>query len=245
MRKSHLKLTISILIIVLVACLSYVVSANAFKYSQPAPNQIQQIVVKPDDKETVKEDINNLFSPDADLNHYRELYKNNNIVARLEIPNMFNILITQSSNNEYYLTHSIDNKKDIRGTEYLDYRVNTDSQQINIYGHNSKTYDIPFRKLERFLDDKYFEENPYILLQDDNGRKIYKVFAVKEVSSDYSHMKVNLTGEAFLNQISNLGSNVIHKRDIEFSENSKILVIQTCSYSSDSSYYVITAILED
>ena len=155
MRKSHLKLTISILIIVLVACLSYVVSANAFKYSQPAPNQIQQIVVKPDDKETVKEDINNLFSPDADLNHYRELYKNNNIVARLEIPNMFNILITQSSNNEYYLTHSIDNKKDIRGTEYLDYRVNTDSQQINIYGHNSKTYDIPFRKLEKFLDVNY------------------------------------------------------------------------------------------
>ncbi len=245
MKKSRLKIIISILIILVVGCLSYVVSANVFKYNQPTPNQIQQVVIEKDPKETEKEDINDLFSPDEDLNYYRELYHNNNIVARLEIPNMFNILITQASNNEYYLTHSIDNKKDIRGTEYLDYRVTTDSQQINIYGHNSKTYDIPFRKLEKFLDEEYFENNPYILLQDDNGRKIYKVFAVKEVSSDYSHMKVDLTGEAFLRHVSNLGNMVIHKRDIPFDENSKILVIQTCSYSSDSSYYVITAILEE
>ena len=55
-------------------------------------------------------------------------------------------------------------------------------------------------------------------------------------------MRVNLTGEEFLKQISNLGNNVIYKRDIDYNQNSKILVLQTCSYASDDSYYVITAI---
>ena len=127
----------------------------------------------------------------------------------------------------------------------MDYRVTTDSRQINIYGHNSRTYDIPFRKLENFLDKEYFDNNMYILLQDYNGRKIYKIYAIKEVSSDYSHMRVKLEGEAFVNQISNLGSNYIYKRDIPYNEDSKILVIQTCSYTSNTSYYVITAILEE
>ena len=245
MEKRRVKLITSFLIIILVCCLTYIVSAKVFKYNKPVTNEITQIVVNPEDKKEEKEDLNYLFSPDVDLNYYRELYNNKNIVGRLEIPNMFNILLTQSTNNEYYLNHSIDNKKDIKGTEYIDYRVTTDSQQINIYGHNSKTYDIPFRKLEKYLDEDFFNNNQYILLQDDKGRKIYRIFAIKEVNKDYSHMKVNLTGEEFLRQISNLGNNVIYKRDIDFDQDSKILVLQTCSYASDESYYVITAILEE
>ncbi len=235
-------LIISIFIILFVGGVFYFTSTKVFKYNKPVSSIIAQEVVN-NRPEEVKDDLNKLFSPDVDLNEYRTKYKNNNIVARLEIPNMFNILITQADDNDYYLNHSIDNKRDIKGTEYLDYRVTTDSRQINIYGHNSKTYDIPFRKLENFLDKEFFDNNMYILLQDDNGRKIYKIYSIKEVNSDYSHMRVKLEGNDFVNQIKNLGSNYIYKRDIPYDENSKILVIQTCSYASDTSYYVITAIL--
>ena len=235
---------ISIFIILFVGGLLYFTSTKVFQYNKPVSSVITQEVVN-NNSEDVKEDINKLFSPDIDLNTYREKYNNKNIVARLEIPNMFNVLITQADNNDYYLNHAIDNKYDKKGTEYMDYRVTTNSRQINIYGHNSKTYDIPFRKLENFLDKDFFDNNMYILLQDDNGRKIYKIYAIKEVSSDYSHMRVKLEGEDFINQIKNLGSNYIYKRDIPYNENSKILVIQTCSYTSDTSYYVITAILEE
>ena len=151
----------------------------------------------------------------------------------------------QSNDNSFYLSHNYYNQYDTGGAPFFDYR-NTDllnNQQINIYGHNSKTYDIPFRKLENFLDKEFFDNNQYILLQDDNGRKIYQIFAIKEVSSDYSHMKVNLTGAEFVSHVKNLGSSVIYSRDLVFDENSKILVLQTCSYTSSESYYVITAIL--
>ncbi len=241
--KKRRNVIVSIFIILFVGGLLYFTSTKVFQYNKPVSSVITQEVVNNHPAGEEKEDLNKYFSPDVDLNTYREQYKNKNIVARLEIPNMFNLLVVQASDNDYYLNHSIDNKRDIKGTEYMDYRVTTDSRQINIYGHNSRTYDIPFRKLENFLDEEFFNNNMYILLQDDNGRKIYKIYAIKEVNSDYSHMRVKLEGTDFLNQIKNLGSNYIYKRDIPYNEDSKILVLQTCSYASNTSYYVITAIL--
>ena len=62
------------------------------------------------------------FSPDVDLEYYREYYNNNEIVARLEIPNLFNLMITKTTNNEYYLDHSIDRNSNIEGTEFMDFQ---------------------------------------------------------------------------------------------------------------------------
>lgn len=33
----------------------------------------------------------------------------------------------------------------------MDYRHNSDSKQINIYGHNSVRYDVPFKELEGYI----------------------------------------------------------------------------------------------
>ena len=122
------------------------------------------------------------------------------------------------------------------------YRVNPDSKQINIYGHNSRTYDIPFRKLEKFLDKDFFEENKYIVLQTDSGRRIYKIFSIKEYAKDYEYMVVDLTGKDFVNHLNILKKDSINSREVEYDENSNLLVLQTCSYGKKNTYYIISAI---
>ena len=133
------------------------------------------------------------FSPDVDLEYYREYYNNEEVIARLEIPNVFNLIITRTSDNEYYLNHSINKKSDIKGTEFMDYRVTPYSKQINIYGHNSLVYDLPFKKLENYLDESFYNNNKYILLQHDSGRRIYQIFSFKRVTTDYEHMTLKQT----------------------------------------------------
>lgn len=181
-------------------------------------------------------------SPDIDLNTYRQKYNNQDIIARLEIPNLFNILITQTSNNDYYLNHSLSKEKDTKGTEFMDYRNTIHSKQINIYGHNSRTYDLPFRKLENFLDKDFFNQNKYIILQTEKERRIYEISAIKEVNNDPEHMNINYHGSKFVSHVSGLLNNAINKRNLDYDEDSNILILQTCSYDQDDSYYIIVAI---
>lgn len=198
-------------------------------------NQVEQ-------EATEYEQALSLFSENTDLEAMRKEYKNDEIQARLEIPGLFNILITKADDNKYYLNHSIERKKDKKGTEFLDYRTNPTAKQVNIYGHNSRTYDIPFRKLESYLDEEFFNNNPYILLQHDEGIRIYKIFSIKEVDEDYEHMIVEVPEESMVEHIDNLIKDSLYTRYVDYDKNSNILVIQTCSYNDDDAYYVITAI---
>lgn len=194
------------------------------------------------EKVSEKSQVEYLFSEDIDLTLYREKYNNKEIVGRLEIPGLFNILVTKTSDNKYYLNHSIDKKSDSKGTEFLDFRTNPTAKQVNVYGHNSRTYNLPFRKLENFLNEDFFNQTPYVLLQHDGGRRIYKIFSVKEVTTDNEHMNVETSLEYHKEHIQILMNNSLYTRDIEYDENSNLLTLQTCSYSGEKTYYVISAI---
>ena len=206
----------------------------------------EEIIVSEEDKEPVeiKEDITIKIAPDIDLNEARLNYGNNDIIGRLEIPNLFNILIVKGNNNEYYLNHSIERKEDIRGSEFMDYRLNVNSKQINIYGHNSRDekIQVPFLRLEKYLNEDFFINNPYIIFQYDNGKNIYEIISIKEITTDYEHMNFNTTGTDFVKHVDKLKSNSIFTRDLYYDENSEIIVLQTCSHHLDNAYYIITAI---
>lgn len=177
-----------------------------------------------------------------DIDYYRQRYNNNDIQGILEVPNLFTSIVTQTTNNTYYLNHSVSREKNIVGNEFLDYRINAKSNQINIYGHNSRDYDTNFRLLENYLDKNYFEQNPYIYYKTAEKSQKYLIFSIKGVSSDFEHMTVNLSGNAFVSHIKDLQQDSIYKRIVEYDENSEIIVLQTCSYNPLYSYYIISAI---
>lgn len=182
------------------------------------------------------------ITEDIDLDYYREYYNNNDIVGRLEIPNIFNIFITKANDNEYYLNHSIAKENDVVGTEFTDYRVDPMSKQVNIYGHNSRTYNTSFRKLEQYLDKEFYDNNQYIILQHDNGHRIYKIFTIKEVSIDYEHMVINVSNDEFVDHINTIKEDALYQTDIEYDNDSNIIILQTCSYNKDDAYYIIMGV---
>lgn len=182
------------------------------------------------------------ITEDVDLDYYRKYYNNDDIVGRLEIPNVFNIFITKANDNEYYLNHSINKKNDIVGTEFMDYRVDPTSKQVNIYGHNSKTYNTSFKKLENYLDKDFFLNNQYIILQHDNDHRIYKIFAFKEVSNNFEHMIINVSDDEFVSHIDTLKQDAIYQTDVDYNSSSNIIILQTCSYNVEDAYYIIVGI---
>lgn len=124
----------------------------------------------------------------------------------------------------------------------MDYRVNGDSKQINIYGHNSRTYNLPFRKLEKYLDEKFFNEHNMIYLQTDKRTRKYEIFSIKEIKTDFEHMNIDISKKEFAKHIEKLKKDSIYETNIDYNNESNILVLQTCSYNNKDSYYIISAI---
>ena len=187
------------------------------------------------------------LAPDVDLAAEREKYHNNDIIGRLEIPDLFNVLVVKGTDNGYYLSHAINKEYDIRGTEFMDYRNYPTDKQVNIYGHNTRDPNIKvaFLKLEKFLNSDFFDNNQYIVFQYDGGKSIYKIISMKEVyESNNEHMAINKTGLEFLAHMEKLttGDGVRNSRTVNYDENSEIIVLQTCSHHWDNAVYIITAV---
>ncbi len=242
------------LIIVASAIVLYIDYTNKPDEEEPEIYQptLSEVEVKEEEKqEKVVEKTTIKMAPDLDLNAQRKKYNNNEIIGRLEIPDLFNVLVAKTNNNEFYLHHAVDKSSDVRGTEFLDYRVSPTSKQVNIYGHNTRDQNIKvaFLKLEKFLDKSFFDKNPYIIFQYDGGKSIYKIVAIKEVyDSNKEHLNVSYTGQQFLNHVKNMttGNGVRNSRsDVEITEDSEIIVLQTCSHHWDNAYYTVIGVKID
>lgn len=205
-----------------------------------------EIVVDDSEKYNIKIDADVVkMSPDIDIAQERINHNNDDIIGRLEVPDLFNVLVVRGSNNDYYLANNVDKKKDVMGATFMDYRIDQNSNQINIYGHNSREeqLDVPFRRLEKLLDKTFFDSHPYIIFQFEGGKRVYKVTAITEVYNDnVEHMRVKKTGSDFVNHINTIISNPIHSRSMEINENSKIIILQTCSHHLNNAVYLITGV---
>lgn len=237
------KIIMLLLILALIGSVSFMYIENENnKVIIDTPNEI---VVKDEEKVEVSvEGTKILFAPDIDLDAARRENNNYEIVGRLELPDLFNILVSQTTNNNFYLSHSVKKEWDIKGSEFLDYRTGPLSKQINVYGHNSRdpNLKVPFLRLESFLDKDYFDSHPYIVFQHDNGKNFYKIMAIKEVVTDLEHMTVNLSGSEFKTHLDKIRSDSMYTRDVPYNENSEIIILQTCSHHLDNAYYIFTGI---
>ena len=238
------KIIFFIMILVVIASIAFMYienDNNKVKYTD-TPNEI---IVKEEEKEEVKiEGKKYLFAPDIDLNQARIDNNNPEIVGRLELPDLFNILVSKTTDNKYYLDYSVKRERDIKGSEFLDYRTSPTAKQINVYGHNSRdpNLKVPFLRLESFLKEDFFNSHPYIILQYDGGKSYYKIMNIKEIVTDLEHMTVDLTGTMFKNHLDKIKNNSMYTRDVYYDENSEIIVLQTCSHHLDNAYYIITGI---
>lgn len=240
MKKNTLKKIYIAIIIILSIALLITSSIEIINIITPSENLLPS---EPSKEQTPVESeldkLNKLFSEDIDFELPRQENNNKDIVGRIEIPNVFNLLLTQTKDNDYYIKYNIKRKRSNKGTEFIDFRNKFNDKHINIYGHNSRLYDLPFKKLELFLDKDFFNNNEYLLFQTEEGRRIYQIVAIKEEKSkkDYEHMIIKPQNQK--EHIDKLLNDTIQKREVEYNENTNIIVLQTCVRQRDGNYYLL------
>ena len=161
---------------------------------------------------------------------YQKEYNNKEIVGILKIEGAdINTLLVQTDNNSYYLNHLVNKKPNKTGSVFVDYRTNIDgAKQVNIYGHSSGGYDLPFDRLKKYLDKDFYEQNKIVTIDTIYDSYRYEIFSVK-VTSDEEHLKVEYNDkESFAKHLDKLKNNSLYETGVEVTTEDDILVLQTC-----------------
>ena len=173
------------------------------------------------------------------INNLKDTYNNEDIVGVLKIADEIEVPILQTSNNDYYLNHSIEKKENIYGSIFLDYRTDiNNSKKLLIYGHSSIKTNIPFNTLENYYDKEYYENHKYISLITNKEEKIYEIFSIYIELFDFSYMNINfIDNKDYCEHISSLKDKSLYDTKIELKEDDEILILQTCSNHEDYKNY--------
>lgn len=226
----------------------------ATKDSDSDKKEENEIVEKKDEEkndkgEEKKDDNQNHPKTDAILNSIQKekidslknKYDNDEIVGIISIPNVLESPVVKHSDNEYYLNHSIDNKDNIEGSIFLDYRSDINSGRKNIiYGHNgnSDVLNVKFDVLENYYSKDYFNLNPIVYLEDDMGIGKYQIFSVFVETRNDNYLYMNFKSDSsWLEHITYLKNKSLYDTDVSVDATDDVLILQTCSHNEEYSKY--------
>lgn len=186
------------------------------------------------------------------VNWDKLLKENKDVVAWLYLKDtVISYPVVQTDNNDYYLRRLLDGKWDIKGTLFIDYRVEKPFESFNtvIYGHNM--YDgSMFEPIPKYMDkESFYKEHKNFDLLTPEGNKRLRVIGGSMVSPDSPMYKFAFyTAEekqAYIkwieenNQIPDLAG-----KPVNADENSKLVTMSTCAGPQQKDRFCLWCVVE-
>ena len=227
-KKTKIILDIIIYVFIVVVMVCLVLLYFKRQEDNETIKEIEETVVPKEieiiDEKTVKDYISDLQTK----------FNNNDIKGILNVDGLdVSIPIVKGKDNDYYLKHAVTKKKSVIGSVFIDYRNNTNSRQINIYGHNSTKFNPPFKVLEGYLNKDYYNEHKYFEFMVNDETRKYEIFSVIVTDKDSSeeHMQFSYKKDSdWLKHFQRLQKKSKYKINVTVNKNDKIMVLQTCIF---------------
>lgn len=208
-------------------------------------------VNKKEQKEKVHTSVSSPEINVTEENKYEQLIQNygQNVIAFIELPGVFIEPVGQAADNDYYLTHNIQQEEDSNGAIYLDYRIDfNQNQKFIIYGHSDPQLSLPFAQLARYHDESFFYEHNIIYLYTKEKTYTFQIFSSYVETSDFDYLNLeSYNGLTWLEHLQKLKNKSQYETNITLEDDKKVLVLQTCSFDSKyknnrQKYRVVVAI---
>lgn len=245
------KLFISILVIISIAVLCAVYwfyfmkpSIENAKESKAISSIIKKVKIERTEENKDKTDMQLKVS---------ELQKNYaNVVAWIRIDNTnIDYPVMQTTDNNYYLTHSYNNEKSKLGSIYMNKKVDVNLPSTNfvVYGHNITT-GVMFNELLNYRNKDYYNEHKIIKFVTPNLDREYEIISVfmsrifyeNEENAFRYYSFINATNEAEYNEfVRRAKESSIYDTGVTAKYGDQLLTLITCEYSSDNGRMVVIA----
>ncbi len=143
-----------------------------------------------------------------------------------------NFPFVQSSNNDFYLTHSFDKGRNQAGWVFLDYRndINNLNKNSILYAHG-RVGGTMFGTLKNIIESNWFDDkdNRIVRLSTDRENTLWQVFSVYRIKTTNDYLQTSFSNKAdhqsFLDMIN---SRSALDFNINLDPEDKILTLSTC-----------------
>lgn len=147
-----------------------------------------------------------------------------------------NYPFVQSSDNDYYLTHSFNKSYNGAGWVFLDYRNNgTNDKNTIIYAHGRSNKTM-FGTLKNVLNNGWLNNtNNYVIkISTETENSLWQIFSVYRIPTTSDYLQTNFNDETeyqnFLDMIKDRSS---HNFETNVASTDNILTLSTCYNNSD------------
>lgn len=194
---------------------------------------IEPIIEVP--KENPYWDYINMNMINVDFNSLKRT--NPDVVGWLKVNGTnINYPFVQSSDNDYYLTHSFNKSYNGAGWVFLDYRNNgTNNKNTIIYAHGRSNKTM-FGTLKNVLKNGWLNNtNNYVIkISTETENSLWQIFSVYRIPTTSDYLQTNFNDETeyqnFLDMIKDRSS---HNFDTNVVSTDNILTLSTCYNNSD------------
>ena len=168
---------------------------------------------------------------DVDITRLKQ--ENSDIVGWINVNNTnINYPYVQTTNNEFYLDHSIDKSYNEAGWVFLDYRNNNNLNNKNniLYAH-SRLDKTMFGSLSKVLKESWYnnKDNHIIRISTESENTLWQIFSVYKIKTESYYITTYFDNDdeytTFLNTIKNRS---LYDFSTSLNKEDKILTLSTC-----------------
>ncbi len=266
-REKRRKLSLKICVLVAVCCLGYFGLYTYYNYR--TENKYEQLSALKDKTNASSQAGANvqqtgpLYTLDAApeakpiLDEYKDLLNiNKKLIGWLKIDDIntgesiMDYPVMQTSDNEYYLNHNLNQEYDNNGSIFMDKDCDamTPSTNLILYGHHMKSGKM-FGKLHLYEQKSYYEAHPYIQFDTIYEKGVYEIMYVFR-SRVYNEDEIVFKYYQFIDASSEqeFDSYMKEMADLSFYDTGvtakfgdKLLTLSTCDYEEKNGRFVVVA----
>lgn len=260
-REKRRKILILLCSVVAIGCLLYVgmYSYEDYRtkenYEQMAALKEQASLPKPDAPEESGPVINytdtEIEVPEI-LEEYKNLYNmNKKLIGWLKIDDtIIDYPVMQTSDNEYYLEHNINQEKDRNGALFLDKDCDVlkPSTNLIIYGHHMKSGRM-FGNLDDYASENYYKKHSIIQFDTIYEKGTYeimyvfrsRVYSEAEVVFKYYQFIECYSEQEFDSYMKEMAAMSLYDTGVTAKYGDRLLTLSTCDSSQEDGRFVVVA----
>jgi sortase B len=219
-----------------------------FYYAEPVARPNAEPVARPTnlDKQPELQTPQPLIAVEKKVNaKFTDLLKmNKDITGWIKIEGtQIDYPVVQGEDNEFYLHHDVNKKKNVAGSIFMDYRnkVGGFNRNMILYGHDMKNKTM-FADLVAYESRWNFENKATIEFDTVYGNGKWVIFSAYTTDSSFDYIKTDFASDKEYQEfLDTVKGKSLHHSDVEVTAQDTILTLSTCSSAFDNARFVVHA----
>ena len=170
--------------------------------------------------------------------------KNKDVIGWIKVPNTpIDYPVVLGEDNDYYLDHDVNKKKNKHGAIFMDARNKVEGQKrhLILFGHRMNDKSM-FGSLYKYEDEDFFKKNDKITFNFEGKESTWQIFAAHR----YNINELNMTavafgsGDDFEDYMKTVKEYSKFKNDVKVDGDDQVLTLLTCTkgYGNDDRFVV-------